>query len=248
MTDLTGKVVVVTGAAGGLGLAMAQALAAAGAEVALLDVQAEAVAAAAADIPAGRGTGYAVDIRDRQAVSAVFEKIVAGKGRIDGLINNAAAFHYAPIDDFPEEAVSRLVDVGIKGTIWSIQAALPHLKVNGGSIINLSSIAVFFSIKNAAVYSAIKGANDAMTRQLAGELGPFGIRVNALAPGSVQTPGASAVIDAAGWDKRALLSPLKRLVTPEDVGNAAVFLVSDAAAAITGVTLKVDAGMTTVGP
>jgi NAD(P)-dependent dehydrogenase (short-subunit alcohol dehydrogenase family) len=248
MTNLTGKVAIVTGAAGGLGLAMAQALAAAGADVALLDVQAEAVASAAASIPDGRGAGFAVDIRDRQAVAKVIDSIAAEKGRIDCLINNAAAFHYAPLEDMPEDAVNRLIDVGIKGTIWSIQAALPHLKVNGGSIINLSSIAVFFSIRNAAVYSAIKGANDAMTRQLAGELGPFGIRVNALAPGSVQTPGASSVIDAAGWDKRTAISPLKRLVTPEDVGNAAVFLASDAAASITGITLKVDAGMTIVGP
>lgn len=248
MTNLTGKVAVVTGAAGGLGLAMAQALANAGAKVALLDVQADAVTKAAASIPGGRGSGFALDIRDRQAVVSTIDQIVAEYGRIDCLINNAAAFHYAPIEDMPEEVVGRLIDVGIKGTIWSIQAALPHLKVNGGSIINLSSIAVFFSIKNAAVYSAIKGANDAMTRQLAGELGPFGIRVNALAPGSVQTPGANSVIDADGWAKRTNLSPLKRLVTPEDVGNAAVFLASDAATSITGVTLKVDAGITTVGP
>lgn len=245
---LAGKTVVVTGAAGGLGLAMAEAFGAAGARVALLDVQADAVEAAAAAIPEGRGVGYGVDIRDRAAVKAALDDVAARTGRLDCLVNNAVAFHYAPLEEMSEEAVARLVDVGIKGTLWVTQAAIPHLKVRGGSIVNLSSIAVFFSIANAAVYSAIKGANDALTRQLAGELGPHGIRVNALAPGSVQTPGANSVIDAAGWEKRAAISPLKRLVTAGDVAKAALFLASDEALSITGVTLKVDAGMTIVGP
>ena len=117
-----------------------------------------------------------------------------------------------------------------------------------GSVINLSSVAVFFAISNAAVYSSIKGAIDALTRQQTVELGAFGVRVNAVAPGPVSTPGADAVIDASGWETRRSCTPLKRLATPEDVAAAALFLLSDAAASITGVTLKIDAGITVVGP
>jgi NAD(P)-dependent dehydrogenase (short-subunit alcohol dehydrogenase family) len=104
------------------------------------------------------------------------------------------------------------------------------------------------AIPNAGVYTSIKGAIDALTRQQAAELGPKGIRVNALAPGSVPTPGASAVIDDKGWESRAKKSVLGILPTAEDIGHAAVVLATDEARAITGITLLIDAGMTITGP
>ena len=247
MNLLAGKSMVVTGAAGGIGLAIARAAALAGARVALLDNRAEAVAEAAATMPEQRGTAYVLDIRDRAAVREIIDEVAARQG-IDCLVNNAAAFHYAPIEDMPEDVVTWLIDVGLKGTIWGIQAAIPHLKVSRGSILNLGSIATFVAIRNAAVYSAIKGAHDAMTRQLAGDLGAFGIRVNALAPGSVRTPSSEVLVDEDGWKRRVAMAPLRRLIKPEDVADAAVFLASDRASAITGVTLKIDAGLTTSGP
>ena len=112
----------------------------------------------------------------------------------------------------------------------------------------LSSVAVSFGITNAAVYSSIKGAVDALTRQQAVELAPHGIRVNALAPGPVSTPGSNSVIDAAGWEKRRTRTPLQRLASADEIGAAAVFLASDDARSIAGVTLKIDGAITVVGP
>jgi NAD(P)-dependent dehydrogenase (short-subunit alcohol dehydrogenase family) len=104
------------------------------------------------------------------------------------------------------------------------------------------------AIPNASVYTAIKGAIDALTRQQAAELGPHNIRVNALAPGSVPTPGANAVITADGWKSRERKSVLQRLPSADDVAKAAVYLASDDSLTVTGVTLKIDAGMTVTGP
>lgn len=246
---LAGKAAVITGAGGGLGQAMANAFAAEGAHVALLDVNADLVAAAAAAIPGGRGRAYVVDVRDRLAVKVAIDDFAARQGGLDILVNNAVAFSYAPLVNMEEDIVDRMLDVGIKGVFWSLQAGTPHLIARGGgAVINLSSIAVSFSIKNASVYTSIKGALDALTRQQAVELGVHGIRVNAIAPGSVETPGASSVIDAQGWESRKARTPLKRLATPEDVAAAALFLVSDDARSIAGVTLKIDAGITIAGP
>ena len=246
---LAGKSAVITGAGGGLGQAMANAFAAEGAQVALLDINADLVNAAASAIPGGRGQAYVVDVRDRLAVKAAVDDFAQRQGGLDILVNNAVAFSYAPLVDMAEDTVDRMLDVGIKGVFWSLQAATPHLVARGGgAVINLSSIAVSFSIKNAAVYTSIKGALDALTRQQAVELGAHGIRVNAIAPGPVDTPGASSVIDAQGWENRKARTPLKRLASPEEVAAAALFLVSDDAKAIAGVTLKIDAGITVSGP
>jgi NAD(P)-dependent dehydrogenase (short-subunit alcohol dehydrogenase family) len=107
---------------------------------------------------------------------------------------------------------------------------------------------VSFGIKNAAVYTSLKGAIDAFTRQQAVELGPHAIRVNAVAPGPVETPGASSVIDAAGWEARRARTPIRRLATADEVGAAVVYLASDDARSVTGITLKIDGGITVVGP
>ena len=246
MGRLDGKRAFITGAGGGIGAAFARAFAAEGASVALADINAPLVRETAASIPGAKA--YVVDVRDRAAVHAAVDEFAADGG-LDILVNNAVAFHYALLTDMPEDIVDRMLDVGIKGTFWSTQAATPHLIARGGgSIINMSSVAVSFAIKHAAVYTSIKGAIDAFTRQQAVELGTHGIRVNALAPGAVVTPGASSVIDEDGWEKRRAMTPLGRLVTDAEVAAAAIFLASDSGLSVAGITLKVDAGITIAGP
>ena len=235
MTRLKNKTAFVTGAGGGIGRAIADAMEREGAKVARVDIDGK--------------TPYQCDVSDRSAVFRAMERFVAEAGGLDILVNNAVYFHYAPLVDMPEDKIHRMVDVGLKGVYWATQAATPHLIARGGgSVINLSSVAVSFGITNAGVYSSIKGAIDAFTRQQAVELAPHGIRVNALAPGPVSTPGANTVIDEAGWEKRRARTPLQRLATAEEIGAAAVYLASDDARSIAGVTLKIDGAITVVGP
>ena len=232
---LAGKAAFVTGGGAGIGAAIADALEREGAKVARVDINGK--------------TAYPCDVADRKAVFATMKRFVAEAGGLDILVNNAVYFHYARLVDMPEDKIHRMLDVGIKGVYWATQAATPHLIARGGgSIINLSSVAVSFGITNASVYTSIKGAIDAFTRQQAVELAPHGIRVNAIAPGPVSTPGANSVIDAAGWEKRRTKTPLLRLATTEEIGAAAVFLASDDARSIAGVTLKIDGAITVVGP
>lgn len=249
MGRLDGKVAFVTGAGGGIGRAIAFAMAQAGAKVAIADVNAELLheaMEAAGDLDV---TAVTCDVSDRQAVHDAIDGFARASDGLDILVNNAVRFHYAPLVDMPADIASHMLDVGLKGVYWCLQAATPHLVARGGgSVINLSSIAVSMAIPNAAVYTSIKGAIDALTRQQAGELGPSGIRVNALAPGSVPTPGANTVIDESGWERRAQKSVLRRLPSADDIAEAAVFLAADESRNITGVTLKIDSGMTITGP
>jgi NAD(P)-dependent dehydrogenase (short-subunit alcohol dehydrogenase family) len=252
MSRLDGKAALVTGAGRGIGRGVALALARAGATVAIVDIDAaacDAVARHCSAIAPDSGVALPCDVSSRADVRAAIDRFVARAGGLDVVVNNAVHFHYAPLAEMPADAIDRMIDVGLKGALWVTQAAIPHLVGRGGGcVVNLSSAAVAFGIRNAAVYTSIKGALDALTRQQAVELGPPAIRVNAIAPGPVETPGASSVIDAAGWEARRARTPIRRLATTDDIGAAVVYLAGDDARSITGVTLRIDGGITIVGP
>lgn len=250
MSRLRGKAAFVTGAARGIGRGIALALAREGATVAMVDIDEKALLATSAEAGAGgRVFPVVCDVSNRAAVFEAMGRFVSQAGGLDIVVNNAVYFHYAPLPQMPEDTIGRMIDVGVKGLFWVTQAATPHLVARGGGcIVNLSSAAVAMGIRNAAVYTSIKGAIDAFTRQQAVELGPSGIRVNAIAPGPVETPGASSVIDASGWEARRARTPIGRLATTDDIGAAVVYLASDDARSVTGITLKIDGGITVVGP
>jgi NAD(P)-dependent dehydrogenase (short-subunit alcohol dehydrogenase family) len=229
---LAGKAAFVTGGGAGIGAAIADALEREGAKVARVDISGK--------------TAYPCDVADRKAVFATMKRFVAEAGGLDILVNNAVYFHYARLVDMPEDKIHRMLDVGIKGVYWATQAATPHLIARGGgSIINLSSVAVSFGITNASVYTSIKGAIDALTRQQAVELAPHGIRVNAIAPGFFHSRLADTVIEIV----EPLIkerNPIPRVGAEGELKGVALFLASDASSYITGQTIIVDGGGTIV--
>lgn len=151
MGVLEGKVAIITGGAGGIGREIARAYVREGAKVGLLDINAELLAEAERELPGAQA--LPCDVSDREQVRHVIDAYANQSDGLDILVNNAAYFYYAPLVDMPEDKVSKMIDVGLKGALWSLQAATPHLITRGGgSIINLSSVAVSVSITNAAVY------------------------------------------------------------------------------------------------
>lgn len=245
MDRLPGRVALVTGAAQGLGRSIALAYAREGAAVGVLDIQGAGARAVAGEIAAsgGQALDAVIDVSQREQTQAGVRRVLEGFGRLDVLVNNAMWMRYGPVEDLNEESLDRMLDVGLKALVWMIQAALPAMRAAGrGSIINLASITGESGFARTSGYSAVKGGVIALTRALAVELGPVGIRVNAIAPGAIPTSMSAAVVDEAGWEVRRQRTPLGRIGTPEDVAAAAVFLASDESAFITGEVLHVDGG------
>lgn len=237
--DLSGKTIIVTGAARGLGLAIAKRAAASGAIVAGFDVDGALLAEAAA----GQFACHSVDVSNKAQFDAAAAEVAQASGRIDAVINNAMLIRYDPLEAISEDVVDTMLGVGIKGALWGAQALVRHMdKERGGVLINMASPVAVRGIPATAVYGMVKAAMGSLTRTLAAELGPRGVRVNAIAPGSVQTPGAAALTTAEGYEKRKAGIPLRRLGTDDDVSAAALYLLSDEASFITGDILYVDGG------
>lgn len=235
----------VTGGGRGLGRAIAIRLATDGYYVIVADLDEDSARVTVSMIAGANGSAEAIglDVTDRDAVQRAIDGVVDRCSRLDVVVNNAIRLGYHPIADVDPRTLESMFAVGVMSLFWTTQAALPTFTAQRhGIIINMSSPAAFRGLPESSVYSAIKGAVTSMTRQLAGELGPSGIRANAVMPGAIPTEGALELVDEEGYARRVGRVPLGRLGTPEDVAEAVSFLASERSAYITGHVLAVDGG------
>lgn len=245
--DLSGQYVLISGAGRGLGRSVARHLASCGAVVGASDIDAAACEETARLVreAGGQAHAYPADLGHRAAfldVGAAFAKI---GGRIDAVVNNAALLKYEKVEDVSAETFEKMVSIGLGGVVWGTQVLLAHYDAKrGGAIINMASPVAYKGYPTTSIYSSIKGAVVAITHTLAAELGPRNVRVNAVAPGSVPTPGALQLNDPAEYERRARTIPLRRLGREEDNAQAIAFLLSREASFINGAVLHVDGGIT----
>lgn len=250
MSRLKGQVAFVTGAGRGIGRAIALAFASEGAMVGVADIDRATAQATASEIEHSSGTARAfpIDVSRRDDLLHSVDQLVSEFGRLDIVSNNAILFRREPISEVRQDTCEKMIAVGLESLIWSAQAALRHMDPElGGVIINNTSPAAELGVAGSAVYSAIKGGVSSLTRSLAVELGPRRIRVNAVCPGTVPTPGARQMNSDAIYEARRQRTPLGRLGTPEDIAAAAVFLASAEASFITAAVLHIDGGITISG-
>jgi NAD(P)-dependent dehydrogenase (short-subunit alcohol dehydrogenase family) len=248
--DLSGQSILITGAGRGLGRSMAAKLADCGAYVALLDIDTAACGTAAGELT-NRGLQahpYGVDVSNRTAFMEAAADFASRAGRIDAVVNNAMLLRYEPVESITEDVLANMVGIGIHGSVWGAQALLAHYDpARGGAIINMASPVAEKGFPNTAAYSLVKGAIVTLTKSLSAELGPRNVRVNAIAPGSVPTPGALGLNDPAEYDRRKRSIPLRRLGHEDDNANACAFLLSAEASFINGEILHVDGGIAAAG-
>jgi len=244
---LEGKVAVVTGASKGIGAAIAKHLAADGAAV-VVNYSASKAGADQVVREIKAGGGKAVAVQANVAKKSDIEKLVAETkkafGPIDILVNNAAIYEFAPLEEVTEEHFRKQFDLNVLGLLLMTQETLKHFNPAGGSIINISSVVSTMGFPGAAVYSGTKAAVEALTRSLAKELGTRGIRMNAISPGMVATEGLQAS-GLAGGDMQKQTeaqTPLGRIGQPQDIAKVAVFLASPDSGWITGETVTVAGG------
>jgi 3-oxoacyl-[acyl-carrier protein] reductase len=244
---LAGKVAVVTGASKGIGASIAKHLAAEGASVVVNYASSKTGAdKIVAEITGAGGKAVAVqaDVAKKADIEKLFAETKKAFGQLDILVNNAGIYEFSPLEQITEEHFHKHFNLNVLGLILTTQEALKLFGPAGGSVINMSSVASTWTPANASVYSATKAAVDAVTGSLAKELGPRGIRVNAIRPGMIETEGThSAGITESEMRKNyEAQAPLGRIGQPEDIATAVTFLASSDSSWITGETLLIAGG------
>ncbi|HVS36209.1 MAG TPA: glucose 1-dehydrogenase [Gemmataceae bacterium] len=245
---LEGQVAVVTGASKGIGAGIAEHLAAAGAAVVVNYASSKTGAEAVVNRirqAGGKAVAVQADVSKLEDVRRLFAETKKAFGRLDILVNNAGVYEFAPLEAVSAEHFHKHFNLNVLGLLLATQEAVKQFGPAGGSIVNISSVAAASAPPNTSVYSATKAAVNAITRSLAQELGPRKIRVNAVAPGVIETEGLHAAgIPGSDFEKQAVAqTPLGRIGQPQDVAPAVVFLASSESAWTTGETLYISGGL-----
>jgi 3-oxoacyl-[acyl-carrier protein] reductase len=246
MRNLDGKVALVTGASKGIGAAIARELGARGAAVAVnYSSSKDAAEKLVAEINAAGGRAIAVqaNVADPDQVAPLVKTVALKLGPIDVLVNNAGVYEFGPLDQVTPEHFHKQFDLNVLGLLLTTKEAVGRFSPNGGSVINISSLAAD-GIGGGVVYSATKGAVDSVSAALAQELGPKNIRVNSLNPGMVVTEGTHAAgFVGSDFEKEAVKrTPLGRVGQPQDIASVAAFLASDESAWVNGQTIYAAGG------
>jgi NAD(P)-dependent dehydrogenase (short-subunit alcohol dehydrogenase family) len=245
LLDLTDRVAIVTGGTRGIGRSIAEGFVAAGAQVAVASRKADACEETARELSAGGGEviGVPTHLGELDAVRALLDTTVERFGRLDIVVNNAATALREDIGAFTAAAYAKSMDVNLRGPVFLVEASIPHLEQSpGASIVNVISAGAFLFSAFTATYAAAKAALYSFTRAWAAELAPRGIRVNALAPGSVDTDMMRANSDEA-QERMANASLQRRMAHPDEMIGPALFLASDASSFVTGQVLIADGGL-----
>jgi 3-oxoacyl-[acyl-carrier protein] reductase len=244
---LGGKVAIVTGGSKGIGAGIAKRLATEGASVVVNYASSRAGAdqvVAAIEAEAGRAVAVEANLTRKADIEHLFSEAMKAFGRVDILVNNAGVYEFLPLEEVTEEHFHRQFDLNVLGLILAAQQAAKYFGPDGGTIINIGSVAGTSAPASSSVYSATKAAVNAVTKSLASELGGRGVRVNAVNPGMVETEGVHAAGFAESDFRKAVESqtPLGRIGQPEDIAPLVAFLASSDASWITGETYHVAGG------
>ena len=243
---LKGRVALITGGGTGICRGIALAFAAHGCDVAITSRKPEHLEPTVGELRARgvRALAHAADVRQPDAVDAMMRAVVGELGRLDILVNGAAGNFICLAENLSPNGFGTVVDIDLKGTFNVSRAALPHLKAQGGSVLNISATLPYLGTMGQAHAASAKAGVDSLTRVLACEWGPHKIRVNGIAPGPVDgTEGVKRLTSAASRVSIQENCPLGRMATIDEIANAALFLCSDAASFVNGVTLVVDGGL-----